>query len=56
MQRLIDNGACLRVEGGVILPATTVQRPDIAAAVTANVGYVRRFVRDLQAAGVVEAG
>jgi DNA-binding Lrp family transcriptional regulator len=55
VQRLVDQGACLRVEGGLILPMATVQRPDITAAVAANVGYARKFVRDLQAVGFAEA-
>ena len=55
VQRLVDDGACMRVDGGVIVPMATVQRPDIVSAVTANVGYARRFVRDLQAVGLVNA-
>jgi DNA-binding Lrp family transcriptional regulator len=55
VQRLVDQGTCVRVEGGVIIPKSTAQRPDITAAVTANVGYARKFVRDLQAVGFAEA-
>jgi len=53
VQRLIQSGVCVRVEGGVIFPTETDRRPVITRAVTANVGYVRRFVRDLQGAGFV---
>jgi DNA-binding Lrp family transcriptional regulator len=53
VQRLIESGACLRVEGGVIMPIEAVRRPMIAQAVVANFGYVRRFLRDLEAAGFV---
>jgi len=55
VQRLVDQGICLRVEGGVILPRAAVQRADIGAAVAANIGYARKFIRDLQAAGFTEA-
>jgi hypothetical protein len=53
VKRLIASGECVRVDGGVIIPMETLQRPAIAHAVIANVGYVMRFVRDLQAAGFV---
>jgi DNA-binding Lrp family transcriptional regulator len=53
VQRLIDIGACARVEGGVILLMATLQRPDIVRAVIENVGYARRLVRDLEAVGLV---
>jgi ribosomal protein S25 len=53
VKRLLESGACVRVDGGVIVPMETLQRPEIVHAVIANVGYVRRFVRDLQAAGLV---
>jgi DNA-binding IclR family transcriptional regulator len=54
VQRLIDDGTCVRVDGGVILPRTTVERPEIVRAVVANAGYVNRFLRDLKAAGLIE--
>src|SRR6185437_12016343 len=54
VQRLIDSGACVRVDGGVIVPMETLQRPAVARAVITNVGYLRRFVRDLQAAGFID--
>ena len=50
--RLIHAGICTRVEGGVIVPRTTVERPSIVHAVAANAGYVRRFMRDLRAVGL----
>jgi DNA-binding Lrp family transcriptional regulator len=53
VQRLIDTGACARVDGGVIVQMATLQRPDIIRAVVENVGYVRRLVRDLEAVGLV---
>ena len=52
VQRLIDEGDCRRVEGGVIVPRAAVERPSVVRAATANVGYVRRFMHDLQAAGL----
>jgi DNA-binding Lrp family transcriptional regulator len=56
VQKLIYAGDCSRVEGGVIVLRATVERPSIAHAVTVNVGYVRRFVRDLRAAGLGAVG
>ena len=53
VQRLIVSGVCRRVEGGVIVPIETLRRPVIVQAVVANVGYVRRLLRDLDAAGFV---
>ncbi len=52
VHRLIDAGECRRVEGGVIVPGAAVERPWRVRSVTANVGYVRRFMRELQAVGL----
>jgi DNA-binding Lrp family transcriptional regulator len=52
--RLAETGICRRVERGVILPRSALTRPEFVRVVTVNVGYLRRFVRDLQTAGVVE--
>jgi hypothetical protein len=52
VQRLIETGVCVRVEGGVIVPRTVLDQPAAARAALANVGYVRKFVRDVQAAGL----
>ena len=52
VHRLIDAGICIRVEGGVIVPRVTAERPSVVRAATANVGYVRRFMHDLQAVGL----
>jgi DNA-binding Lrp family transcriptional regulator len=54
VQRLLDYGVCKRVEGGVIVPSSAVQWPKTAEAVTASVGYIRRFAHDLQAVGLEE--
>ena len=54
VQRLIDAGACVRVPGGVIVPKAFTMRPTTIDAVVANLGYMRRFVSDLEAAGLVE--
>ncbi len=56
VQKLIYAGVCTRVEGGVIVPRATVERPSIGHAVAANVGYVRRFMRDLRAVGLAAVG
>jgi DNA-binding Lrp family transcriptional regulator len=55
VQRLVDEGACVRVDGGVIVPSVAVARPETARAVVANLGYVRKLARDLEAVGLVEA-
>jgi hypothetical protein len=54
VQRLLDYGVCQRVDGGLIVPSSTVQWPQTVRAVTANVGYLRRFAHDLKAVGLVE--
>jgi DNA-binding Lrp family transcriptional regulator len=51
VRRLIDAGVCIRVEGGLIVPAVVLEGPAAVRAAVVNVGYVRRFVRDLQAVG-----
>jgi hypothetical protein len=52
VSRLTREGACVRVEGGVILPtAFLVSRAP--ARTLANVSYVRKFLRDLHAIGLV---
>jgi hypothetical protein len=48
-RRLIDAGVCARVHGGLVVPSAVLERPAARRATLANVGYVRRFVRDLQA-------
>jgi hypothetical protein len=52
VQRLIDTGVCVRVEGGLIVPKAVLDQPPAADAALANVGYVRKFLRDLQAVGL----
>jgi len=55
VQRLVDNGTCRRTPRGVIMPAAMVERPETIRAVNANVGFVRKFVRDLEALGLAES-
>ena len=52
VHKLIDAGLCVRVEGGVIVPQTSLQRPEVARAVFANLKVVRQLVRDLRAVGL----
>jgi hypothetical protein len=52
VNRLIDAGLCVRVRGGVIVPKASVQRPEVAGIVMANLDVVRKLVRDLQAVGL----
>jgi DNA-binding Lrp family transcriptional regulator len=54
VRRLIADGACEQVEGGLIVPSRTLERPPIACISLTTLGYVRRFVRDLEAVGLVE--
>lgn len=56
VQRLVDAGDCVRVNGGVIVPRAIAERPSAVRSLIANAGYVRRFVRGLQAAGLDAAG
>jgi DNA-binding Lrp family transcriptional regulator len=51
VSRLIEEGASVRVGGGVIVPTAFVL--SLGPVNVANVGYVRKFVRDLGAIGVV---
>ena len=53
VQQLIADGLCERVPGGVIVLRRTIERPANLRAARANVGYVRKFMRDLNAAGLI---
>jgi hypothetical protein len=55
VQRLIDDGRCVRVEMGVIIPGSALRRPELARLVVANLGYTRKFVRELQAVGFADS-
>jgi hypothetical protein len=52
VQRLIDDGICIRVPGGLIVPGAVLETAKAVSAMLANAGYVRRFVTDLRALGV----
>jgi len=52
VQRLIDAGLCLRVDGGLIVPREVMERTQAAHGALANVGFLRKLIRDLQAAGL----
>jgi DNA-binding Lrp family transcriptional regulator len=54
VRRLIEQGACEWGEGGVIVPAALVEGPEAARSLTAHLGHVRSFVRDLQALDLAE--
>jgi DNA-binding Lrp family transcriptional regulator len=54
--RLIEAGVCLRVDGGLIVPMAVLESPAAVRAMLANVRYVRKFVRDLQAVGFDSRG
>jgi hypothetical protein len=52
VNRLIDAGICQRVAGGVIIPLSSRERPEVVSAMSANLQLVRQFVRDLKAVGL----
>ena len=54
VQHLISIGACARVQGGVIVPRDVVARPENLVAALANARYVRKFMRDLHGANLIE--
>ena len=53
VERLIDVGDCIRVDGGLIVPRAVFERPESVRATTANLRHVREFVRKLLARGLV---
>jgi hypothetical protein len=54
VNNLIQSGYCVRVKGGVIVPRSVLERPKLAQAAVTNVGYARRFARDMRKAGVID--
>jgi hypothetical protein len=52
VNRLIGAGLCERVNGGIVVPRTALQRPETAGAVMVNLNLVRELLRDLQAVGL----
>jgi hypothetical protein len=52
VNRLLKEGRCVKVKGGVIFPASRVGSPASNAAVMSNMANVRRFYRTLKRAGV----
>jgi hypothetical protein len=52
VNRLIKNGACKRVKGGVIVPTATLDAPRYDAATDLNLTYVQQFVRSLRRVGL----
>jgi DNA-binding Lrp family transcriptional regulator len=54
VHHLIDLGMVRQAEGGVVLSMVAAQRLKAVQPMTANVGHVRTFLRDLRAAGFVE--
>jgi hypothetical protein len=49
--RLLEASVCVRIEGGLIVPKAVMERPESVRAMLTNVGYVRRFMRNLQTLG-----
>ena len=49
VDRLLEAKLCARAPGGVIVPAAILDSPSAVRAVLSNVGYVRKFARDLDA-------
>ena len=56
VRRLVETGICTRVKGGLIVPGAVLQQPAAVSAMLDNVRFVRRFVRDLRAVGVIAGG
>ena len=54
VRQLISIGACARVQGGVIVPRSALERPENVRAVVANVANLRKFMRDLHAAALID--
>jgi hypothetical protein len=52
VNRLIEAGVCVRVQGGVIVPQASMQRQEASRAVAVNLAVVRKLVEDLQAVGL----
>jgi hypothetical protein len=52
VNRLVKEGRCVKVKGGVIFPASRVGTPASNAAIMTNMANVRRFYRALKRAGV----
>jgi hypothetical protein len=50
VRRLVDAGVCIRVGKGFVVPKQVLETPQAARASLANVGYVRKFVRDVRMA------
>lgn len=53
VRQLIGAGLCKRVPGGVIVPQATIERPENLSAALANLGYARKFMRDLHETGLI---
>jgi hypothetical protein len=54
VKELVDARTCVRTESGVILPRATLEAPSMMRISGAILGYIRRFVRDLEAVGLVD--
>jgi DNA-binding Lrp family transcriptional regulator len=55
VRRLVDAGICAQLDGGIIVPQSALQRPEVAGPVLANLDVVRQLVRDLRAVGLDDA-
>jgi hypothetical protein len=53
IKALIAAGHCARVKGGIVCPAAAVGREANSQAIVANAANVRRYLRELKAAGVL---
>ena len=55
VQKLIQEGLCLRRTDGIIVPATALSNPRMLSAVDRNLANVYRFIDELERGGVLEA-
>jgi hypothetical protein len=51
VQKLVLSGRCRRVSGGIIVPASAVSGPELAALMRTNLTNIRHFYRGLKRAG-----
>ncbi|HWA59838.1 MAG TPA: DeoR family transcriptional regulator [Caulobacteraceae bacterium] len=52
INRMIEEGLCVRVRGGVIVPEATMRSEKATAAAAVNLQNLRKLYRDLRRAGV----
>jgi len=54
VKRLVDDGLCLRLERGLLIPAEVLTRPEFMRANTRTLASFNRMLTDTHRAGIVE--